>query len=135
MPLDAQEALRWIEKADHDRIVARAAMEQAPPITDVAAFHCQQTVEKLLKAYLVHRGVSFEKNHDLVELLALCGQHDPRFVELRTRVEPLTPYAVRFRYPGPADPTIEAVEAALVVVDLTWRFVTERISGDAGLNE
>ncbi|HSW43942.1 MAG TPA: HEPN domain-containing protein [Phycisphaerae bacterium] len=43
------EVKRWIEKADHDRRMAEAGLDQTPPITDGAAFHCQQAAEKLLK--------------------------------------------------------------------------------------
>ncbi len=47
MPPDAAEALRWLDKADHDA-AAVAALSHDPPICDVAAFHCQQAVEKML---------------------------------------------------------------------------------------
>ncbi len=53
MSPETAEVKRWLEKADHDRRAAPLALAGEPPITDVAAFHCQQAVEKLLKAYLV----------------------------------------------------------------------------------
>ena len=44
--------LRWIVKADNDLKAVKymMAMEDAP--LDVLSFHCQQAVEKYLKAYL-----------------------------------------------------------------------------------
>ncbi|MFQ5806078.1 MAG: HEPN domain-containing protein [Phycisphaerae bacterium] len=54
MPPDVASVRSWLAKADHERRRAEAALAQTPPITDTAAFHCQQAVEKLLKAYLVH---------------------------------------------------------------------------------
>jgi hypothetical protein len=39
-----------------------------PPLLDVAAFHCQQAAEKLLKGFLVHASVDFGKMHDLEKL-------------------------------------------------------------------
>lgn len=97
MPPELLEVRRWLEKAEHDRLTAQAALAQSPPITDTAAFHCQQAVEKQLKAYLTWRERDFEKTHDLRALLEFCADDDPAFLEQRDEVEPLTAYAVRFR--------------------------------------
>ena len=127
MSPEASEVRRWLEKPDHDRRIAALAIEQTPPITDVAAFHAQQAVEKLLKAYLVYKYQEFEKIHDLGELVALCSSHDASFADLRDQASVLTPFAVRFRYPGPADPTVEQVHAALGIVNDIWLFVLSRL--------
>ncbi len=127
MPPELREVKRWLEKAEHDQAGAEAAMERDPPITDVAAFHCQQAAEKLLKGYLVCRRNPFERTYDLVELLALCAKHDSGFAALRPDVEHLTPYAVRFRYPGPADPDAEKVREALATVRRIRAFVIDRL--------
>ena len=76
-----------------------------------------------MKAYLVWREQEFEKIHDLRALTLLCAQHDPRFQYLRDQVAPLTAYAVRYRYPGPADPTVEQFESAITIVDHVWELV------------
>ena len=94
---------------------------------DVVAFHCQQSIEKILKAFLVSRNVEFEKVHDLGYLLDQCASADGDFESLRESVEPLTLFAVTFRYPGPADPTRQDVESALHVVGRAWEFVTSRL--------
>ncbi|MEE9295435.1 MAG: HEPN domain-containing protein [Phycisphaerae bacterium] len=130
MSPEAAEVKRWLEKADHDAQTGKLALAQAPPITDVGAFHAQQAVEKLLKAYLVYREHPFEKIHDLEELIDQCARHDPVFSDFRDRVAPLTAYAVRFRYPGPADPTVEQVGLALGVVDEVWDFVLGRLPAE-----
>ena len=93
--------------------------------------HCQQAVEKLLKAYLASREHEFEKIHDLEILAGQCALYDPAFASLRERVDPLTPFAVRFRYPGPADPSVEQVQGALVVVREVWDFVLDHLPPDA----
>lgn len=131
MAPETAEVRRWVEKADHDRRMAELGLAQTPPLTDAAAFHAQQAVEKLLKAYLVWQCHEFEKIHDLGMLAEQCAQYDPRFDALRKRVDPLTPYAVRFRYPGPTDPTAEEVEAAMTVVQEVWGFVTDRLPPEA----
>ncbi len=51
----------WIHKAEHDLGMAELALENKPEYTDSICFHCQQAVEKYLKAYLVFLDVRFEK--------------------------------------------------------------------------
>jgi HEPN domain-containing protein len=124
------EIKRWLEKADHDRRMAEAGLTQTPPITDGAAFHCQQAAEKLLKAYLVYCGESFEKVHDLGALAHACARHEPEFANLVPRVLPLNPFAVRFRYPGTFDPTVQQVRDALKVVQDVLGFVLKHLPPD-----
>ncbi len=38
----------WLEKADHDLIAARLIIDVQPIILDIACFHCQQAVEKII---------------------------------------------------------------------------------------
>jgi HEPN domain-containing protein len=104
-----------------------ASLQQSPPITDTAAFHIQQAIEKLFKAYLVSRGADVERVHDLEVLCGDCAAYDPSFEAWRRRVAPLSAYAVRFRYPGPADPPVERVRQALTVVEEIREFVIARL--------
>jgi HEPN domain-containing protein len=131
MSLDWVEIRRWLEKADRDRRLARAALSQDPPIPDGAGFHCQQAIEKLLKAFLVFHCQQFERIHDLRMLASMCARLDADFTELIAEVAPLTSFAVRFRYPGPADPTMKEVEEALAVVAHVWAFVLAKLPPEA----
>ncbi len=124
------EVKRWLVKAQHDWAAVRKILTPDCKETDVAAFHCQQAVEKMLKAYLVSRAIQFEKVHDLGLILDQCATDDGDFESLQDRVEPLTIYAIAFRYPGPAEPSVQEVNAALLAVDQVWRFVTERLDRD-----
>lgn len=130
MPPEAAEVRRWLTKADNDVRAAQAALSLTPAITDVAAFHCQQAVEKMLKGYLVWQGREFEKIHDLRALANLCTERDPTFADLREQIAPLTPFAVRFRYPGPADPTVDQVRSALATAEVARAFILARIPAD-----
>ena len=118
---------RWLVKARHDWSVAEQVLTSGGEETDVAAFHCQQAVEKMLKGYLVSRGIEFGKTHDLGRLLDHCADSDTQFDALRDDVEPLTLYAVAFRYPGPGDPSQEDVESALRVVERVWAFLKNEV--------
>ncbi len=92
--------LRGIGKADNDLKAVKylLAMEEAP--LDVLSFHCQQAVEKYLKAYLTWVDVRVTKTHDLSSILNLCIENDKGFEKLdRDKISRLTLYAVEIRYP------------------------------------
>lgn len=45
-----------LKKAEHDLIAASMIIDLNPIILDIACFHCQQAVEKLLKTFLLFNG-------------------------------------------------------------------------------
>ena len=128
----AEFASEWLEKARHDHLAAETLAAQMLPLTDTAAFHCQQAVEKSLKAFLTYHGIVFEKTHDVGRLCGICAQIDSSFAGMRERVIILSDYGVRFRYPGSADPTIDEVRSALAIVRDVWDFVLERLPPHLG---
>jgi len=65
----------WMHKAEHDLGMAELALENRPEYTDSICFHCQQAVEKYLKAYLVFLDIRFERKHNLGYLLDLRVGH------------------------------------------------------------
>ncbi|MFQ5787516.1 MAG: HEPN domain-containing protein [Thermodesulfobacteriota bacterium] len=75
---------------------ATAAMTSNDPYS--ICFHCQQEVEKYLKAYLAFHGKRFKKIHDLSALLEKCISVDPSFSSLRQDIAIFRPYAVKIRY-------------------------------------
>lgn len=108
------EIQRWLIKVQHDLGSARRLMEGDEPYLDTAVYHCQQVVEKALKAFLTYHDVLFEKTHDLTELLELSAKSEPTFDRWREVAQELTPYAVRFRYPADVlEPSRSEAESAL----------------------
>jgi HEPN domain-containing protein len=67
---------------------------------DGVCFHCQQCVEKYLKALLVELGLAVPKTHDLDHLLTLLRPHHPQLRSLRRGLLFLNDYAVDIRYPS-----------------------------------
>jgi HEPN domain-containing protein len=88
---------QWLEKAEHDLMAAQLIIEIQPIILDIACFHCQQAVEKYLKAFLVSQQQDFPKTHNLDILLKKCADIDALFegIDLLN----LEDFAVRGRYP------------------------------------
>lgn len=67
----------WVEKAEGDyKIAVTLNRPRKEPLSDGVCYHCQQSVEKYLKAYLVMQGVNPPHTHSLLDLLADCASHD-----------------------------------------------------------
>lgn len=91
----------WVRKAEGDHLAALAlARRRKIPLHDQVCFHCQQSVEKYLKARLEEAGVAFPKTHDLEKLLSVVMSVEPLWSSLRPHLKRLTDFAVNFRYPG-----------------------------------
>ncbi len=91
----------WVEKAEGDWNAARQLNRvRKDPNYDSVCFHCQQSVEKYLKARLEEAGINFPRTHDLIKLLGLAVTVEPQWVALHPLVSVLNPYAVGYRYPG-----------------------------------
>ena len=91
----------WLKKAENDFKVASQILGRRKDIVpDAACFHCQQCVEKYLKARLLEAGIAFPRTHDLLQLLNLCLQAEPLWSAYAKVVDGMTDYAVDFRYPG-----------------------------------
>lgn len=68
---------QWIGKGDIDYRTAERLLRDDDPIREAVAFHCQQAVEKYLKAVLVSRQVEFPKTHSIAQLLDLISGFAP----------------------------------------------------------
>lgn len=84
--------------ARDDRFAARALLPVEGVADSILGFHCQQAVEKSLKAALAARGVEFPHTHDLDGLLELCGENGLEVPGDLDGVERLAPYGVHMRY-------------------------------------
>ncbi len=117
------EIREWLQKAKNDLLSAQILMKHDPPVLDTASFHCQQAVEKALKAFLVWKGVSFDKVHSLAYFLDLCEFQEPEFSAFRERAEALAPYAIEIRYPGAVVEISQGeAEEALSTAEVLWEF-------------
>lgn len=79
----------WVKKGDSDFIAAKTLAPQKG-VENQTGFHCQQAIEKWLKAYLIKQGEELRKIHDLTALVIDCEKYDPTFQELEPLVEGIT---------------------------------------------
>ena len=122
------EAREWIARAAEDLSAAQLLSASSPPHLGTAAYHTQQAAEKALKGFLVAANVTFPLTHDLELLLPRCESLDPAFAAHRPAARTLTPYAVRFRYPGgPLHPSPADAGDAIRMADALLRFVRQRL--------
>jgi len=95
-------------------------------ILDSACFHCQQAIEKFLKAFLAFHGQEIERTHNIIFLLSECSNYDPIFAD----IDPgnINEYEVQGRYPDSS--LMPTPEEAVRFLKLTLRvkaLIVERI--------
>jgi HEPN domain-containing protein len=91
----------WVRCGEEDFDVATALMRRrTKTAANSIGFHCQQCVEKYLKARLEEAGLMAPRTHDLVALLQLLLPAEPLWASFAPALRGLNDYAVRFRYPG-----------------------------------
>lgn len=96
-PAFAEYLKAWLQKAENDLLSAQRLLEIEPIILDTACFHCQQAVEKSMKAFLIYKGTDLIRTHDIDFLLSQCIELDDSFRSVDTR--DINQYAVQIRYP------------------------------------
>jgi HEPN domain-containing protein len=122
MKNNANVAQDWLKKAESDFANADLCISNAKAL-DTACFHCQQTAEKSLKAWLILRGETFPRTHDLIALVELCAESQPKFNQLSTDADSLNPYAVTGRYAEDFWPSIDEAQTALEQARRIYEFV------------
>lgn len=130
-----KELLRsWLTKAASDLRSARVLGSADDAPLDTAIYHCQQTAEKAVKAFLFSKDISPEKTHDIRKLTLEAAVHEPRFNEVMDMAVALTPYAWEFRYPddlAETYPTREEFDEALQHAQGIYDFVLNLLPADA----
>ncbi|MFH0797189.1 MAG: HEPN domain-containing protein [Candidatus Omnitrophota bacterium] len=88
----------WIIKARNDLKSVEILYREKGP-SDTICFHCHQSIEKFIKAYLVAKNIHFEKIHSLWNLAKLCATKDKEFLNSEEELKLLDAYYIESRYP------------------------------------
>ena len=119
----------WIKKAEGDFIASLSLSEkQEENLSDAICFHCQQCIEKYLKAFLVNNDIEPPEVHDLQRLKVLCAEVDKDFESISEHLDILNAYAVNFRYPGESAEMDEAQHAVSTMKEV-HEFMREKVLG------
>ena len=116
----------WVKKAEEDYEGVLSLIRKRRPLTDIVCFHCQQCIEKYLKALMTYHRIYFPKTHNLLELLKLLLPVEPPLQGLDKALQSLNPYSVNFRYPG-EEATLKEAKEAVKVMKYLRNILRERL--------
>jgi HEPN domain-containing protein len=121
------EYLEWIEIADQDLNSAIFLKLMIPVPIEIICYHCQQSVEKLLKAFLVKNNIKIGKTHDLTVLYNKSNSIESGFTEIKNECVELTEYSVNIRYPYHIELEITDAENAILSAKKIWDFLIQKL--------
>jgi HEPN domain-containing protein len=89
----------WMKKADEDILVAKILLSN-PDCKNSCAFHCQQSIEKSLKAYVLLVDKKLLDGHNLTWLCRQALTYDESFRQWLDESYSLNRYYIETRYPA-----------------------------------
>ena len=122
---------QWLDKANDDLRAAEYLSSMHHPTPDeIICFHCQQSAEKHLKAFIFIHDIEPEKSHDLEELLKTCLEYNETFSLLLSKLQFLNEYAVMPRYPNQLEISDNDMKIAIQYAKDIQDFVLQAIERD-----
>ena len=124
----SEQIKEWIKKAEHDLGSAKIIFLYLPDYSDTIAFHCQQAVEKYIKAIMVYKEIEFQRSHDLIYLLELLSSVSEISKDRYKKAVSLNGYSVQIRYPDKiVKLSSEELEDAIAISQEFRTFAIEQI--------
>ena len=116
----------WLKIAydDYDTALFLFNNKNPKPL-EIICYHCQQSVEKSIKAFLVANDVEFKRTHDIDLLCRQCAKVNKDFEPYIIPCGRLTVYAAETRYPLRIDVDDVHAEQALKQALEIYNFVSE----------
>ena len=129
MSADNFDVIKWIRFAqmDYDTAVNMVNLHNPIPI-EIVCYHCQQSVEKILKAYAIANEEKLIRTHDLSILLNQCRQYSPEFFDYTKACITLTMYSSFSRYPSSVEITEQQMRQALTGAVSILEFTKSRLA-------
>lgn len=119
----------WLAKAQRDLDSAKRLLAGDPPYRDTAAYHCQQSAEKAIKAFLTAHALPFPKTHDLTALVKLATGIAAEAAQWEGAAVVLTPYATLYRYPDAfPEPGDEDLKEAVALTESLLTNIQRQLS-------
>ena len=89
----------WVRLADKDLCAAEILLKDEYPLTNIVAFHCQQTIEKYLKALSIEKDIQVIKTHDLIKLNGMIKETKDIGLDEKKLIT-INELYIESRYPG-----------------------------------
>lgn len=126
------EANRWLKEAKNDLNLANDIVDK---YYSLCCFHCEQSVQKSLKAYLYFLGLRFVRIHSCTSLSEKIEKKDKSFSKFKDKCKLMDQYYIPSRYPDfyplPQTPSelythIQSKEALSIAKEI-YNFIKEKI--------
>ena len=89
----------WLEKSQKD-LNAAIILKQNECGNDIVAFHCQQSIEKSLKGFLLYKRGEIIEGHSLIYLCKQSVIYDPVLKTFLKECAFVNQYYIETRYPA-----------------------------------
>ena len=96
---DSKRFYTWLDNAQEDLIAAQI-LTANQRCYKLAAFHCQQTLEKVFKAYVLFKSKKLLDGHNLLWLCRQAMKIDKSFVDFMDESALINHYYIESRYPS-----------------------------------
>ena len=118
----------WLEIAARDLLAARLLMERQQCL-EIAGFHCQQAVEKGLKAYIIHASGQLVDGHNVTWLCRQAVRYTSDFGDWMEDCAKMNRLYIETRYPSDEDLHLsgETVERYHAAAQSLYDFICELV--------
>ena len=116
----------WLEIANNDLDAAQYLFERSHHRQlEIICYHCQQSAEKSLKAYLCANDIEIPRIHEVGVLCRQCAELNPLFSDYIKTCEILEIYATQTRYPNQVELDEQSASQALEQAESIYNFVAK----------
>jgi HEPN domain-containing protein len=120
-------ANEWLQIAYSDYDSAKFLYDyKVPKPVEIICYHCQQSAEKSLKAFICANDIDIPKTHEVKRICAQCAEIDESFTALFDDCEELEVYATETRYPIRIEIDSTHAERALKQAIRIYEFTSDR---------
>lgn len=106
----------WAEFAKNDLLVAKELDIEKHFVYRAILIHCQQAIEKYLKAFLLFENENISRTHDLLFLCKRCENYDRNFSLFEEELTWISVHYLESRYPDNfEDISIEEAKRSLEI--------------------
>jgi len=97
--VDSKRFKDWLDKSSKD-LAAAKVLNQDGYFNDTVAFHCQQSIEKALKGFILYKTSELAEGHSLVYLCKQASAIDDTFKTYIKDCAYVNQYYIETRYPA-----------------------------------
>ena len=128
---DSKRYFDWLFHSYQDHLAAEVLINDER-LYSIAAFHCQQCIEKALKAFLLFKNRKLFDGHNLTWLCKQAALMDQSFTKWITKSTILNRYYIETRYPAdiPADIDIDTINDIMEATEEMLDFICAEIKFD-----